>query len=573
MQLRFFPALAATFFLGTGALANDALSNDDALPPPTTRIAVKSGAESDVIPLEDGLDLSRRDLANVQINNVYVRNVNFSGSDLTGADLRFARFQRCNFSNATLMNVAINDSTTFENCDFRGAKLQNVKLTPVAVVVNPPEDYDKDGMQIRKIEPSDAELLGNPTFIECDFTDASLRAVPPLDQWTFQNCVFQGVYLADVNARGAMSLDFDLTANVKKYKEFAGVVLDKAPQDLFGAVLTRTSFATVGADVDFTDARLTDVTACGLTGRQLAQTANFRQKRYVGLRLADANFEKYDFSSAFLTRCNFSKIDFTDADFTDAVLYDCEFRDVEGLTIEQLKSTWNWKANSLDLASFDDALQAQIKTALAETQTDEAQDVANAKRAETAAAFGLAPVKYRRSYDHLRRYIPSNSTFDAIPHFRVASIERRYRADANDDALVSQRLNPENAVVIQAPRPPQERFVVELVGDDSRTATLQIEYFPTAKSCRDRLLDVLAEDGEKRWKLDAKKSALDDVCFVATGDAHKSRFLFTWNGAIYDFSFDNKTSLDEAEAVYRYIARPSGVAGSLKLNRPDIDPR
>ena len=60
MQLRFFPALAATFFLGTAALANDALSNDDALPPPTTRIAVKSGAESDVIPLEDGLDLSRR---------------------------------------------------------------------------------------------------------------------------------------------------------------------------------------------------------------------------------------------------------------------------------------------------------------------------------------------------------------------------------------------------------------------------------------------------------------------------------------------------------------------------------
>ena len=571
MKRRLFPALAAPFFLGTAALTSDVLSNDDALPPPTSSVIVKAfadGAESEVIPLQDGLDLSRRNLA-----NVYVRDVDFSGSDLTGADLRFARFQRCNFSNATLKNVAINDSTTFEKCDFRGAKLRNVERTPVAVVVNPPENDDKDGTRIRKLEPSDEEVFENPTFIACDFTGASLTAVPPLDRWTFRDCVFNGVYLADVNALGSPSLNVDATANVKLYKEFEGVDLDAAPQDLFGAVLTRTSFATVGGDVDLTDARLTDVTASGLTGRQLAQTANFRQKRYVGLRLSDANFDKYDFSSAFLTRCRFSRIDFADADFTDAVLHDCEFRDVEGLTFEQLKSTWNWKANALDLASFDAALQAQIKAALAETQTGKDQDVANVRRAETAAAFGLSPLKSPASSSLHRRYIPSNSTFDAIPHFRVASIERRYRADANGDALVSQRLNPENAVVIQAPRPSQERFVVELVGDDSRTATLQIEYFPTAKSCRDRLLDVLAEDGEKRWKLDATKSALDDVCFVATGGAPKSRFLFTWRGALYDLTFDDKTSLEEAEAVRRYITRPSGVAGSLKLNRPDFDPR
>lgn len=88
-------------------------------------------------------------------------------------------------------------------------------------------------------------------------------------------------------------------------------------------------FATVERTVDFTDARLTEVATSGLSGRQLAQTANFRQKRYVGLRLANANFEKYDFSDAMLTRCRFSRVD-----FTDAVLLDCDFRDVEGLTLE-----------------------------------------------------------------------------------------------------------------------------------------------------------------------------------------------------------------------------------------------
>lgn len=569
MKLRNFPALAATLFLGTAVLAtDDALSTDDALPPPTTRVTV--GPDATDVKLENGLDLSRRDLSNVRINNVYVCDVDFSGSDLTGADLRFARFQRCKFSNATLKNVSINDSTKFEECDFRGAKLQDVALTSVAVAVNPPEDYDKDGMRIRKLELSDEEVFENPTFIGCDFTGASLNAVPPLDRWTFHDCVFEGVYLADVNARGCPSLDVSSTANVKKYKEFEGVELDKAPQDLFGAVLTRTSFATVERTVDLTDARLTEVAASGLSGRQLAQTANFREKRYNGLRLADANFGKYDFSDAMLTRCRFSRVDFTDADFTDAVLLDCDFRDVEGLTLEQLKSTWNWKTDRLDLASFDDALQTRVKAALAESQTDKEQDVATADRAETAAAFGLAPVKYRRSYERRRRYVPSNPIFDAIPSFRVASIERRYRADANGDSLVFQRLNPENAVVVQGPRPPQERFVVELTGDDSRTATLQIEYLPTSNSCRDRLLDVLAENGEKRWRRGVEKCLLDDVYFIATGgDAPRSRLIFTCDGALFDLAFNDKTSLEEAEAVRRRLMRTLDEAGD-RLALPEL---
>jgi len=67
---------------------------------------------------------------------------------------------------------------------------------------------------------------------------------------------------------------------------------------------------------------------------------------------------------------------------------------------------------------------------------------------------------------------------------------------------------------------------------------------------------------------------LDDVYFIATGgDAPTSRLVFTCEGALFDLTFNDKTSLEEAEAVRRYLAQPSGVAGSLKLNRPDLDPR
>lgn len=548
MKYRNFPALAATLSLGTAILASVAVSNVYAFPPRSTHIIVENLSESDerergVTKLENGLDLSRRDLAGVRITDAFLRDVDFSDSDLTGADLRYTQFFRCNFSNANLTNVAITDSGSFRECDFSGAKLRNVDIS---------------------------ELDDSPTFVDCDFTGATLTRVPSFDQWTFKDCVLKNVYLADVRAPRYSSLDVNATANVKKYKEFEGVSFDDAPKNLSGFVLTRTEFLTDVGGVDFTNARLTSVRAPGLSGRQLAQTVNFREKRYEGLKLQSADFKKYDFSGAMLTNCRFEKLDFTDANFTDAVLTACSFRDVQGLTLEQLKSTWNWRAGRLDLLSLDDALQAEVDAALTETQPNKTQDIANAKRAETAAAFDLAPVEYSTSYEERRRYVPSNLIFDAIPHFRVASIKRRYQADPNVGSFVTYPFAPDDAIVIQGSRPPQERFVVELTGDDSRTATLQVEYFPTDKSCRDRLLDVLAEDGEKRWRRGGGSRWRGDEYFIATGgDAPKSRLVFTCRGAIFDLAFDDKTSLEEAEAVRRYITETFYEACN-KLALPEI---
>jgi uncharacterized protein YjbI with pentapeptide repeats len=351
MKLRNFPALAATLFLGTAICTSVATSIVYAFPPRSTHIIVENLSESDerergVTQLEHGLDLSRRDLAGVRITDAFLRDVDFSDSNLTGADLRYAQFFRCNFSNANLTNVAITDSGSFRECNFSGAKLQNIDIS---------------------------EVDDSPAFVDCDFTGATLTRVPSFDQWTFKDCVLKNVRLADVRVPRYSSLDVNATANVKKYKEFEGVSFDDAPKNLSGFVLTRTEFLTDVGGVDFTNARLTSVSAPGLSGRQLAQTVNFREKRYEGLALNAANFEKYDFSDAVLTDCRFEKIDFANANFTDAVLLDCSFSAVEGLTLEQLKSTWNWKNGRLDLISFDAALQAQVDAALAGAQPQEAQ--------------------------------------------------------------------------------------------------------------------------------------------------------------------------------------------------------
>ncbi len=548
MQFRFFSALAATFFLGTAVFASVATSIVYAFPPRSTHIIVENLSESDerergVTQLEHGLDLSRRDLAGVRIVDAFLRDVDFSGSDLTGADLRYTQFFRCNFSNANLTNVAITDSGSFRECNFSGSKLQNVDIS---------------------------EVDDSPAFVECDFTGATLKGLPEINYSTFENCVLKDVYLADVIARDIASFDINSTSNVKKYREFEGVVLHKTPKDLFGFVLTRTNLLGYLGDVDLTDARLTKIWALGLSGRQLAQTVNFREKRYEGLTLQSADFKKYDFSSALLTNCRFEKIDFTDANFTDAVLTACAFHDVQGLTLEQLKSTWNWRAGRLDFLSLDDALQAEVDAALAETQPDKPQDVANAKRAETAAAFDLAPDEYSTSYEERRRYVPSNLIFDAIPYFRVAALKRRYQVDPNVGSFVTYPLSPDDPIVIQGSRPPQERFIVELTGNDSRTATLQVEYLPNDKSCRDRILDILAEDGEKRWRRGGEPYWRGEEYFIATGgDAPKSRLVFTCRSVIFDLTFDDKTSLKEAEAVRRYITETSHKACN-KLAMPEI---
>ena len=159
MKYRNFPALAATLSLGTAILASVAVSNVYAFPPRSTHIIVENLSESDerergVTKLENGLDLSRRDLAGVRITDAFLRDVDFSDSDLTGADLRYTQFFRCNFSNANLTNVAITDSGSFRECDFSGAKLQNVDIS---------------------------ELDDSPTFVDCDFTGATLTRVPSFD--------------------------------------------------------------------------------------------------------------------------------------------------------------------------------------------------------------------------------------------------------------------------------------------------------------------------------------------------------------------------------------------------------
>ena len=56
----------------------------------------------------------------------------------------------------------------------------------------------------------------------------------------------------------------------------------------------------------------------------------------------------WDLSRQDLTNAKFCGLDLTDVDFTNSIITCCSFFGAQGLTLEQLKSTWNWRVGRMD---------------------------------------------------------------------------------------------------------------------------------------------------------------------------------------------------------------------------------
>ena len=74
----------------------------------------------------------------------------------------------------------------------------------------------------------------------------------------------------------------------------------------------------------------------------------------------------WDLSRQDLTGSKFEKLDLTDVNFTDAIITEALFIDSVGLTLEQLKSTWNWSAGRMDFVALPPELREEVDRALEE---------------------------------------------------------------------------------------------------------------------------------------------------------------------------------------------------------------
>ncbi len=73
----------------------------------------------------------------------------------------------------------------------------------------------------------------------------------------------------------------------------------------------------------------------------------------------------WDLSRQDLTNAKFCHLDLTDVDFTNSVITCCSFYGSQGLTLEQLKSTWNWRVGRMDDVLLPPELREEVDQAFA----------------------------------------------------------------------------------------------------------------------------------------------------------------------------------------------------------------
>ena len=223
------------------------------LHPRTKFLILPSGTSQEVVTIEDGMNLSGKDLSGQSFTNVKIEDADFSGANLSGADFRQGVFVRCDFSNAKLFDVEI-DGAIFVDCKLDGFI------------------FDRSWGKRES-------------------------------EYDFSNELLAGAYNS-------------------------------------------------------------------LTGKQLAQSLNARYRDYCNLYLEGMtssnppgrtylDFKDYDFSNSFISDCHFINVDFTRASFENAVLHNVSF-DHCLISLEQIKTTWNYRNNRLDSVVLPRAIQREI---------------------------------------------------------------------------------------------------------------------------------------------------------------------------------------------------------------------
>jgi len=270
-----------------------------------------------LIRLEDGIDLSKQSLPRTIINRTIdfpngpgiLKNIDFSRCDLHYSDLSETNFVNCSFRYANLGGVTAHNSF-FSGCDFTDASITN-----------------------SEVFLSKEQLITTASFKRKDLTGYHF-------QGDFSGIDFSG---------------FDLSG--------ASFITDRGVSS-FNATLK---------DCNFSDAKISSTALYHsippktlildrMTKEQLLSTKCFRQRYVINVNLSGFDFSDMDLSKMNFTGCVFLSANFRNADLTDTVFSDCDFVGLATnyLTLDQIKSTWNYKVGRLEGIILPEKLQEKL---------------------------------------------------------------------------------------------------------------------------------------------------------------------------------------------------------------------
>ncbi len=317
--------------------------------------------------------------------------MNAAGRDLRGSEFVTQDLTGANFDGCNLYGVLM-DSCTLIGASFRGAIFAGAKLD-IAV-----DDHDVDvtdatingvmGFNYYGLRLSPQQLKSTRSYQIKELRQCAIHAAPSKEVARFD---FRGADLRETrfygdffqtdftDARidrahfGYAVISFEQLASTRDFKQRRLRVhlrsrgkmetASSAEWDLSHINLAGSDLSFNLGNVDFTDATIRDCTIrYGLTREQLYSTRSYQQGDLAGLRLWWIDLWDWDLSRVNLTGATFSHCTFAGTNLEDAVITAARFSSTSDLTVEQIKSTWNYKHGRMDGIE----LPSKLTTALAE---------------------------------------------------------------------------------------------------------------------------------------------------------------------------------------------------------------
>lgn len=360
-----------------------------------TLIAVEPRLHADTKPPRVKLTAATRDLDVGPRMNAAGRDLR--GCEFVGLDLSGAVFDGC-----SLWDVRIEDcvltGASFRGVLFAGSKTVEIPLgdrvdvtdaTINGVWVAGFNGFDSYGVQLWPNQLMSTWSYKNKDLHQCairgstpsgepvalDFRRADLRETTV--ERDCSKCSFTDARIGGVRF-GHESITFEQLASTWDFKHRclrihlaaagkpAGASSEK--WDFSQMILAGSYLAFDSQDVDFTDATVNDCTIrSALDTRQLSSTRSYRNGSLTGLSLMWSDLSGCDLSAMNLTGCQFSHCKFAGAKFDDAVITDAWFitdkrvADEDQLTLDQIRSTWNYKHGHMEGIRLPEELAETLK--------------------------------------------------------------------------------------------------------------------------------------------------------------------------------------------------------------------
>lgn len=255
----------------------------------------------------------------------------------------------------------------------------------------------------------ESAYFGKTAFIRWSFRGTNMRNIKT--EWTeFIDCDFTGANITGAQFEQLSTKNLAQTVNYSKYRNLSNIKIEtwthgSSPDNLKRELAQRDEDSNWSAPdpndtgfdfsecnlenswlpdnlkgCDFTDAQINGARLASavlkdgsrsFTMKQLKSTHTYKTGALVNVTFEGMDFSDMDFTSMNLTGCRLLltpigisvlalKCNMQNAVFTDAVISNCDFRGTENLTLEQIKSTWNYKNNRMVGITLPEEIQAAL---------------------------------------------------------------------------------------------------------------------------------------------------------------------------------------------------------------------